>query len=456
MGRHALPLFQTVLNVANDTEQPKQRVAVVGCGVAGLTAGWLLSRKHEVHFFEKNDYVGGHTRTLKVPNGPDTGMPIDTGFIVMNHRNYPLFSEVLRQLEVELDDSSMTFSFYDTEDGYAYSGNNIRSLFPSLRYFFKSKHLRFAYDLWRFARVGYRDLQSGYLEGRSLGDYCKERRFSNAFLNHYLYPMGAAIWSSPIQEMHAFPAQPYLHFLENHGLLRLINRPQWKYVKGGSRTYVEAMLQQFATPPKLNAAPESIERTGESVLLRMQGGQTLEFDHVVIGAHADEAFKLLSDPSADESKNLSPWRYQANEVVLHTDRTQLPPDSKLWSSWNFVREPGHQDSRPVSVSYYMNRLQRLDTKEDYIVTLNSTRPFARGSIINSTELHHPLYSFESMATQPRLRRMNGARNTWFCGSYFGYGFHEDAVRSAVEVAQGFGIELAPDSALGHETRETSI
>ena len=424
-----------------DSAQPRQRIAVVGCGVAGLTAGWLLSRRHDVEFFEKNDYAGGHTRTLVVPDGPDAGTSVDTGFIVMNHRNYPLFSEVLRQLEVELDDSSMTFSFYDTKSGYAYSGNNIASLFPTIGHYFKPDHLRFALDLWRFAKIGYRDLQSGFLEGRQLGDYCAQRGFSEAFLNNYLYPMGAAIWSSPIQEMHAFPAQPYLHFLENHGLLRLVNRPQWKYVKGGSRTYVQAMLKQFDTQPHLNAAPECIQRTDTGVLRYMKDGRVLDFDLVVIGAHADEALKLLSDPSKEETANLGPWRYQANTVTLHTDSQQLPPNSKLWSSWNFVREPGHADTRPVSVSYYMNRWQRLQTEKDYIVTLNNTRPFAEGSVINSTELHHPLYSFESMSTQPQLSAMNGARNTWFCGSYFGYGFHEDAVRSAVEVAKGFGIGL---------------
>ena len=424
-----------------ENHPPRQRIAVVGCGVAGLTAAWLLSRKHDVELFEKNDYAGGHTRTLTVTDGLDAGTPVDTGFIVMNHRNYPHFTEVLKQLEVELDDSSMTFSFYDTQTRYGYSGNNLGSLFPTIGHYFRPEHLRFAYDLWRFARVGYRDLQSGYLDGRCLGDYCAERGFSTAFLNNYLYPMGAAIWSSPIQEMHAFPAQPYLHFLENHGLLRLVNRPQWKYVKGGSRSYVRKMLSQFKNPPNLNSAPDSIQRTDTGVLLYMKDGRVLNFDQVVIGTHADEAYKLLSDPSDEETKNLGPWRYQANEVTLHTDAEQLPPNQKLWSSWNFVREPGHNDDRPVSVSYYMNRLQRLRTRDNYIVTLNSTRPFASGTVINSTQLHHPLYSFESMATQPRLRAANGSRNTWFCGSYFGYGFHEDAVRSAVEVAQGFGIEL---------------
>ena len=419
----------------------KQRIAVVGCGVSGLTAAWLLQRQHEVHLFEKNDYIGGHTRTLKVPNGPDAGTPVDTGFIVMNHRNYPNFTEVLKQLDVSLQDSSMTFSFYDTATHYGYSGNQFSTLFPSLSYWFKPQHLRFVADIMRFAKIGYRDLKSGYLDGKTLGDYCKTRKFGAAFLNHYLYPMGAAIWSSPIAEMHAFPAQPYLHFLENHGLLRLKNRPQWKFVAGGSRSYIRAMLDTFEHEPNLNAAPESIARHAQGVTLTMADGRALEFDHVVIGAHADEALKLLADPSDEEQRNLGPWRYQANTVTLHTDASQLPPDPKQWSSWNFMREPSHEDQQPVAVSYYMNRLQALQTQQHYIVTLNNTRPIPADQTINSTTLMHPLYSFESMATQPRLQAMNGQRNTWFCGSYFGYGFHEDGVRSAVEVAKGFGIDL---------------
>lgn len=425
------------MSLTND----KLRIAVVGCGVAGLTAAWLLRRKHEVHLFEKNDYIGGHTRTLEVPRSDGSHLPVDTGFIVMNHRNYPNFTKVLDQLKVPLEDSSMTFSFYDTVSKYGYSGNSIGALFPSFGYLFKPRHLRLIGNLMRFARVGYRDLQSGFLNGKTLREYCSERKFGDSFLNNYLYPMGAAIWSSPISEMHAFPAEPYLHFLENHGLLRLTNRPQWKYVSGGSYTYVKAMLKTFEHTPNLNAAPASIQRTPEGVRVHMRTGATHNFDHVVIGTHADEALKLLADPSAEETKTLGPWRYQPNTVTLHTDRSQLPPIRKLWSSWNFVREPAFNDERAVAVSYYMNRLQNLKTEQDYIVTLNNTRPIPEDAIINTTTLTHPLYSFESMATQDRLRQMNGQQNTWFCGSYFGYGFHEDAVCSAVEVARKFGIRL---------------
>ncbi|MGJ8653134.1 MAG: NAD(P)/FAD-dependent oxidoreductase [Opitutaceae bacterium] len=430
----------TTVTPSTSSDKPL-KIAVVGCGVAGLTAAWLLSRKHEVHLFEKNDYAGGHTRTLRVDDGADAGTAVDTGFIVMNHRNYPHFTEVLEQLDVVLEDSSMTFSYYDRSSDYGYSGNTLGSLFPKPSYFFKGQHLSLMKDLWRFARIGYRDLNSGYLEGKTLGDYCDERGFSGAFLNNYLYPMGAAIWSSPVAQMAAFPAQPYLHFLENHGLLRLTNRPQWKYVVGGSRTYVEAMLRQFERPPQLSRPPESIRRTDSGVVLEMADGEALNFDHVVIGAHADEALKLLADPSASEQERLGPWRYQPNTVVLHTSATHLPPDPKLWSSWNFIRESAHDASQPVSVSYYMNRLQNLKTRRDYVVTLNAIESIPDSHIINSTTLTHPLYSFESMATQPKLEAMNGERNTWFCGSYFGYGFHEDAVRSAVHVAKGFGVEL---------------
>ncbi len=423
------------------TPTQRKKIAVVGCGVAGLTAAWLLSRRHEVHLFEKNSYLGGHTRTLKIEAGLDAGLAVDTGFIVMNHRNYPLFTEVLRQLQVELADSSMTFSFHDSNSGYGYSGNSLGTLFPQLRYYCMPKHLGLIRDLARFARIGYRDLQSGYLADKTLAEYFATRRFGQNFLESYFYPMGAAIWSSPVEQMQQFPAQPYLHFLENHGLLRLTNRPQWKFVEGGSRSYVDAMLRRSKLKPHLNAAPAGIRRLPDGAIVRLGGGEEVKFDHVVIGAHADEALKLLDDPDEQERANLGAWTYQPNEVVLHTSKKLLPPDPRQWSSWNFIRESGDGGQRPVRVSYYMNRLQNLQTAEDYIVTLNAGDAIPEEAIINRTTLTHPLYTTEALASQQRLQRMNGARHTWFCGSYFGYGFHEDAVRSAVEVAKGFGIKL---------------
>ena len=420
-------------------EADGQRIAVVGCGVAGLTAAWLLSRRHKVTLFEKNHYFGGHTRTLEIPEGPDAGIPVDTGFIVMNHRNYPLFTKLLERLRVPLEDSSMTFSYTDPEARYSYSGNSLRRLLPR-EHWLRTSHWALVRDLWRFAKVGYRDLQEGRLNGRCLGDYLDERGFSEAFLQCYFYPMGAAIWSSPIGSMREFPAEPYLHFLENHGLLRLTNRPQWRFVPGGSRTYVRAILSDLEVTEPPGETPQSIRREGGGVVLDF-GAKRRRFDHVVIGCHADEALALLADADPREQQNLGPWRYQRNEVILHTDTRFLPPRQSDWASWNFLRAPGSGESRAVSVSYYMNRLQRLETRADYIVTLNPFQPVDPAKVIDRTYMTHPLYSFESMATQTPIDAENGSRNTWFCGSYLGYGFHEDAVRSAVRIAAKFGISL---------------
>lgn len=439
MERDALPICPETRGM-NPTPQT-QRIAVIGSGVAGSTAAWLLSRRHEVHLFEKNETLGGHTRTLTIGEGPDAGTPVDTGYIVMNHRNYPHFTEVLRQLKVELANSTMSFSYYDRANHYGYCGKGIRGLFPNPAYLAKPRHLALLRDLWRFARIGYADLQSGFLEGKTLHQYCLERNFSESFRERYLYPMGAAIWSSPVAQLRKFPAQPYLHFLENHGLLRLHNRPQWKYIPGGSRTYIERMREALPHPPQTNAPVQRIARNQQnSVSLLLADGSRHEFDQAVIATHADQALALLQNPTPEETRCLSPWRYQDNTVTLHTDPTQLPKNKKLWSAWNFVRSPGDQDTRPVAVTYHMNQLQHIPSDTPYLVTLNQDNFINPDTIINATTLAHPLYDFDSLATQPGLATMNGKDRLWFCGSYFGYGFHEDAVRSAIEVASQLGIE----------------
>jgi len=418
-----------------------QRIAVVGCGVAGLTAAWLLSRRHEVHLFERNAYVGGHTRTISVKEKTGKFLPVDTGFIVMNHRNYPLFTRILEQLKVPLAESCMSFSYYDERSGYGYAGHSIRSLFPRFSIIFKAHHWAMIRDIHRFARLGFKDLSSGYLSGKTLGTYLEERNFGRPFRENYLYPMGAAIWSSPLNQIENFPGEPYLHFLENHGLLRLGNRPQWHYIPGGGKTYVESLLKDLKNMPRVNAAPRSIGRVPGGIIIHTAEDRYERFDHVVIGTHADEALALLNDPCSAERRLLGAWRYQKNEVVLHTYTPALPRDRRIWASWNFIREENTRDGDPVSVSYYMNRLQNLSTTTDYIVSLNRQNPIPEEQVVDHTTLTHPQYDFASLVTQPQLADRNGLRNTWFCGSYFGYGFHEDAVRSAVNVANAFGIEL---------------
>ena len=422
------------------TPKPKKKIAVVGSGVAGLSAAYWLNKKHDVYLIEKEDRIGGHTRTLEMSGGEDAGLAIDTGFIVMNLRNYPIFSRLLKELNIEIQKSCMTFSYFNHSDNYGYAGTSLIGLIPKLSYLFNLKHFALVGDLIRFAFIGHQDLKSGFLKGKTLGDYLDERHFCPEFQNAYLFPMGAAIWSSPMLKMREFPAEPYLHFLENHGLLRLINRPQWYAIKGGSHSYAKAILGKLKNKPRTSVSIKEIRRSSQDqVTLHYSDGQSENFDHVVIATHADTALELLGDADDTEKASLKPWHYQANTVILHNDTDFMPPSKSLWASWNFIRKRGDTNASPVSVSYYMNRLQRLKTKIPYIVTLNPQTQVDPEKMINQTILTHPTYSFDAIDSQKFLRSNNGRRNTWFCGSYFGYGFHEDAVQSSAAIANAFDI-----------------
>ena len=413
----------------------KPSVAVIGAGVAGLTAAWKLQHACKVTVFEKNDYIGGHTRTLTVPDGPDEGTPVDTGYIVMNHRNYPHFSALLREWEVELEDSDMSFSYHDVTSGYAYAGTTLRGIFPSWKHLISPPHWILLRELRRFGTVGTRALEDGSAQTQSLGDFLKTHTFSSVFRDRYLFAMGAAIWSSPPESLADFPAEPYLHFFQNHGLLTLKNRPQWRIVRGGSQTYVRKALARLQAEVRIGVTPEAVFRSSETVDLLFSDGRKESFDHVVIGAHADEALALLGDADADEQNLLGAWTYQPNDVVLHTWEDVMPAPKPCWASWNFAREIGFDAKKPVSVTYWMNRLQNLKTHRNYFVTLNRLGDIPEAEVINRTVLHHPQYTREAMNSQAPLRERNGSRNTWLVGSYFGFGFHEDAVKSAVDMSE---------------------
>lgn len=410
---------------------PRPRVAIVGVGVAGLSAAWKLQERFQLTLFEKNDYIGGHTRTLTVPGGPDAGTQVDTGFIVMNHRNYPHFTALLREWDVDLEDSDMSFSYHDVTSGYAYAGTTLRGVFPTWGHLVSPTHWQLLRELRRFGRVGTAALADGSAATQSLGDFLEQHRFSTTFRDRYLFAMGAAIWSSPPSSLAEFPAEPYLKFFANHGLLTLKDRPQWRVVSGGSQTYVRKALSRLQATLRIGESPERIFRTLEGVDLCFADGRKESFDHVVIGAHADEALKLLGDPDPEEQQLLGAWSYQPNEVVLHTWEEVMPRHRPCWASWNFAREIGFDPLKPVSVSYWMNRLQNLKTRQNYFVTLNRLGEIPEANVINQTVLHHPQYTREAMATQAPLQSRNGTRNTWLVGSYFGYGFHEDAVASAI-------------------------
>jgi len=260
-------------------------------------------------------------------------------------------------------------------------------------------------------------------------------------IDNYLVPMAAAIWSTPTTQIHAFPAGPFLHFFRNHGLLSFRNRPLWRTVVGGSHAYVKAFAKDFKGRLHLDSAVRGVHREEGQVRLTFSDDEAQTFDQVVIATHADQAFRLLQDATELEQQLLSPWQYQLNQTVLHTDASILPTRKHAWAAWNFTREAREEEDRPVYVTYYMNRLQGLRAQNDYCVTLNRGEAFKPDTVIAEMSYHHPLYSFASMATQAKLPQLNGCKNTYFCGSYFGYGFHEDAVRSGVDVAKAFGLEL---------------
>ncbi len=399
------------------------RIAVVGAGVAGLTAAWLLQRRHQVWVFEQNNYAGGHTNTVVLPDGPDAGTPVDTGFIVLNDRNYPTFTKVLQQLGVPVRTADMSFGYHDRVSGLCYSGHDANRLFAQRKNLLDPRFLRLVADLLRF------NLAGPARPGETLGSYLDRGHYSRFFRQHYLTAIGAAVWSTPTRQMLDFPASTLLEFFRNHGMRSLTDRPVWQTIPGGSQTYVRKMLTglNVTTGVKARVArfTEWVEVEGE------------RYDAVVLAGHADQSLSALNDPTPEEKSLLGAWCYHRNHTVLHTDLSLMPPERRAWASWSFTRQ---RPDEPAFLSYHMNRLQGLCTHRQYLVTLNRPEPYPEGSVIAEFFYEHPAYTTASVATQPLLKSLNRDR-TYFCGSYFGYGFHEDAVKSAVAVAESLGCPL---------------
>lgn len=416
-------------------------IAVVGGGVAGITAAHLLQRRHQVTIYEKNDYVGGHTHTIEIPDGPDRGVPVDTGFIVLNDRTYPLLHRLLGQLGVEVRDTEMSFSFQSAATGLEYAGTGLNGLFAQRRNLVRPAHWRLLIEVARFCRKARADLAEGRLGKATLHEYLAQSRYHADMVDHYLVPMASAIWSTPPGHVTGFPAEPFLHFFDNHGLLSPFHRPSWQTVVGGSHAYVKVFLGTFRGAVRTEAAVTNIRRGEDSVTVRTKEGEPEPYDRVVVATHADEALGLLDNPSDAERELLGAWRYQRNRVVLHTDTSFLPRSRRAWGCWNYsVVEDSGPDTLGC-VTYWMNALQGLRTENQYCVTLNPDRPVPQAATVRELEYSHPTYSLASMGTQARLASLNGTRRTHFCGSYFGYGFHEDAVRSAAAVGEEFGLAL---------------
>jgi len=417
------------------------KIAVVGGGVAGIVSAYLMQRRHEVTLYEKNSYIGGHTNTVTIADGPDRGTPVDTGFIVLNDRTYPLFNRFLSQLGVAIRKTDMSFSYADRKTGLQYASMDFNSVFAQRKNLIKPSFWSLLRGIMKFNAVTRQRLHEGSLGGLTLGQHLEKEGIAKKVAEEFVLPMAGAIWSAPDGKIADFPAETFARFYENHGLLSLTEHPQWYFVSGGSQSYVRAFLKDFKGEVVANCAVEGIRREASRIAVVCPGIGEVFYDRVIIATHADEALKLLKDPSPEEIRLLKVWTYSQNNTVLHRDISYLPENKRAWASWNYIREAETDANAPVTLTYDMTRLQRLNTKERYCVTLNPARPIPEALVIRQIAYTHPVYNFASLSSQKELGRLNGGRNTYFCGSYFGYGFHEDAVRSAVEVGRLFGIDL---------------
>ncbi len=425
------------------SEPTRRRIAVVGAGVAGLTAAWLLAPAHQVVLFEQEARLGGHTHTIVLPDGPDAGTAIDTGFIVFNEPNYPMFGRLLARLEVASQPSDMSFSFHRVGDGFHYAGTGLDGLFSHRRNLLSPAFYRLLGELQGFNARARRDLAAGVLGDRTIGEYVASLGLSDPFRDAYLAPMASAIWSMPPRESLDYPAAAFLRFFEQHGLLRLTGAPRWRTIVGGSQTYVRALLAQFtgAGGAVRSGAPVTAVRRDDDGVEVATAASRERFDDVVIATHADQALALLADPTPDERRLLGAWRYTTNRAVLHSDPSVLPPRRRAWAAWNYEEEPARSGLAPVCVTYWMNRLQRLETERTWCVTLNRQAPVDEARVVARMTYSHPRYDRAALASQAELPGLNGVRRTYYCGSYFRYGFHEDAVASAAEVGRAFGAML---------------
>jgi uncharacterized protein len=423
---------------------------VVGAGVAGLHAAWRLSRAHEVTLFEAADYAGGHTATVDVEWGGRT-WAVDTGFIVFNDWTYPNFIAMLEELGVAWQPSNMSFSLRCERSGLEYNGTSLNALFAQRSNALRPSFLRMIADILRFnarsrallrpqdgSPPGSRGDSLG--ESLTLGEYLGRGRYSRQFIEHYILPMGRAIWSAEASAMLGFPARFFVEFFDRHGFLSVDDRPVWQAVRGGSREYVRALLARARLDLRLSTPIESIRRLPNEVRVRTAGGTVEPFDYVFLACHSDQALRLLESPSAAEREVLGAFPYAANEVLLHTDERLLPRRPLAQAAWNYHLLADPQE--PVAVTYDMNVLQSLDAPVRFLLTLNHRKAIDERKVLGTFSYDHPVYSPQAVVAQARHREVNGAERSYFCGAYWRCGFHEDGVVSAQAALAHFDEDLA--------------
>ena len=414
------------------------KIAIIGSGISGLTSAYLLNRRHDITVFEAGSWVGGHTHTVDVSVASETHA-VDTGFIVFNDWTYPNFIRLLGQIGVPFKPTEMSFSVCDAQSGLEYNGNNLNSLFAQRRNLLSPGFWGMLRDILRFNKEALRDLQQQRIApDTTLGDYLRDQGYGERFIQHYIVPMGAAIWSMSLVEMRGFPLQFFVRFFKNHGLLSVSKRPQWCVIEGGSSRYIEPLSATFRERIRLNCPVSRVERDQSGVLIHSAAGSE-RFDKVVFACHSDQALGLLAAPSDAEREILGTLPYADNDVVLHTDTRLLPQRKLAWASWNY-RLDGSSDTQ-AAVTYDMNILQGLQSSTTFCVSLNQSAAIDPSKVLARYTYAHPQYSLGAVAAQGRWQELQGAQHSFYCGAYWANGFHEDGVVSALRVAQAFGEQL---------------
>ena len=415
------------------------KIAIVGSGISGLTCAYLLNREHDITVFEKNDYVGGHTHTHEIEyDGKE--FSVDSGFIVYNEWTYPNFIKLLDQLGVERQLTRMGFSVKSEKNNLEYAGHSLNGLFAQRSNFFRPSFMRILFSMRRFNAEARDDL--GTLDPQiTLGQYLTSNNYPREFIQHYIIPIGAAIWSTVPKQMMDVPAVFFIRFFENHGLLQLVNRPNWWVISGGSKKYVEKMIYDFKGKIRLSTPVKNVKRGVDNITVKF-GSSVLEkenFDSIIFACHSNQSLAMLDSPSKQEEEVLGAIKYQRNDALLHFDDSILPKRKNAWSSWNYLLD--EDPNRAVALTYNMNILQSLKSDRTFCVSLNSGDLIDQSKVIKHLNYEHPLFTLSSINAQGRKHEISGKNNTYYCGAYWRNGFHEDGVISALDVCKDFGQSL---------------
>ena len=411
-----------------------KKIAVIGSGISGISASYFLSSKYDVHLYEKNNYLGGHTRTINIPT--DNNLAIDTGFIVYNNKNYPDLIKFFDHLNVQTLNSEMSFAVSDIFSNIEYSGKNFKTLFAQYKNIFNFDFIKMLYEIYKFYNLCKKTNLHNIDSSMSINNFLNINGFSNYVRNLHIYPLISSIWSTNENDAGNFPFHLFLNFFNNHDLFSLKNRPQWKFVKGGSNSYIKKIIDNKFFNYTLNSNISKVLRSDNKIKI-IDNKEEFFFDYLVMATHADQALQIFDEPTDLEKNTLSIFKYTNNKAYLHSDPKMMPKNKKTWSSWNFIKNK--KNNQAFTLTYWMNNLQKLNTNSDYFVTINPDK--IPQYIHNETSFTHPKFNPQTSNFQSKLKDLQGINNTYFCGSYHGFGFHEDGIQSAAYVANMLGVDI---------------